>query len=76
METYVSLKGNKGQVSWLWKKVWTATGHGESFQQFLDSNQYTLNGILRLVAIEVNAYVCVEQYWLAHTPGWYVHTPG
>ena len=49
IETYVTIKGNKGQISWLWKKVWTGNGHGESFQEFLDSHQYTLNGILRLV---------------------------
>jgi phosphoethanolamine N-methyltransferase len=47
IETYVTLKGHKGQISWLWKKVWTGSGHGESFQEFLDSRLYTLNKILR-----------------------------
>jgi phosphoethanolamine N-methyltransferase len=57
IETYVTIKGNKGQISWLWQKVWTGNGHGESFQEFLDSHQYTLNGILRYERIFGHGYI-------------------
>ncbi|XP_062521240.1 uncharacterized protein LOC134196183 [Corticium candelabrum] len=53
LQAYIQLKSNPNQLCWLYKKVTkpgVANGHpGEhpSFQQFLDKQQYSLNGILR-----------------------------
>ena len=46
-----------GQICWLWQKV-EADGPGErGFQRFLDTSQYTLNGILRYEWIFGEGYV-------------------
>jgi len=48
--TYIKYKGNPNQVCWLVEKVehpeWTSHGF-KTFQQFLDTQQYSRNGILR-----------------------------
>ena len=53
LQAYIWLKSNPNQLCWLYKKITrpaTVNGHSEghpSFQQFLDKQQYSINGILR-----------------------------
>lgn len=50
VKTYVEMKQNKNQVCWLMQKVVKDTSFADdsmSFQQFLDTKQYSKNGILR-----------------------------
>uniref|UniRef100_A0A674CB94 phosphoethanolamine N-methyltransferase n=1 Tax=Salmo trutta TaxID=8032 RepID=A0A674CB94_SALTR len=50
VQTYIKMKNNQNQVCWLLEKVGRDTACQEgfrTFQQFLDNQQYTRNGILR-----------------------------
>lgn len=50
VQTYIKMKNNPNQICWLLEKVQRASGgtdHFQTFQQFLDHQQYTRNGILR-----------------------------
>jgi len=48
MQTYIDLKGNKNQYCWLLQKNQRADHSGQqTFQEFLDNQQYSKNGILR-----------------------------
>ncbi|KAJ1105988.1 hypothetical protein NDU88_003391 [Pleurodeles waltl] len=50
VQTYIKLKGNQNQVCWLMQRVSrdrSANQGYETFQQFLDNNQYSRRGILR-----------------------------
>ncbi|CAM6108571.1 unnamed protein product [Calypogeia fissa] len=44
---YVRNKKNQNQICWLWEKIPCSGPEEKSFQQFLDSVQYTSTGILR-----------------------------
>ncbi|XP_046553109.1 phosphoethanolamine N-methyltransferase 3-like isoform X1 [Haliotis rubra] len=58
--TYIKRKSNGNQVVWLWQKVKrdTSTNQGfQTFQEFLDSQQYSLNGILRYEKIFGRTFV-------------------
>lgn len=52
---YVRNKKNQNQICWLWQKIPSADDKG--FQRFLDSVQYTLNGILRYERIFGEGFV-------------------
>ncbi|XP_041845442.1 phosphoethanolamine methyltransferase [Melanotaenia boesemani] len=48
VQTYVEMKNNPNQICWLLQKVPRSSQYGFStFQQFLDNQQYTRQGILR-----------------------------
>ncbi|XP_065840486.1 uncharacterized protein [Oscarella lobularis] len=58
LQSYIRLKSNPNQLCWLYKKV-TSEGVCEamSTQQFLDKQQYTINGILRYERIFGAGYI-------------------
>merc|ERR1719187_2311533 len=48
--SYIRLKNNSGQVTWLYEKQVTEKKEPQefqTFQEFLDKSQYSINGILR-----------------------------
>jgi phosphoethanolamine N-methyltransferase len=51
IQTYIKLKNNANQICWLFQKTSTVCESAEqshsNFQQFLDKQQYSTNGILR-----------------------------
>uniref|UniRef100_A0A8C6U7R7 phosphoethanolamine N-methyltransferase n=1 Tax=Neogobius melanostomus TaxID=47308 RepID=A0A8C6U7R7_9GOBI len=50
VQTYIKMKNNPNQICWLLEKAQRplgGTNHFQTFQQFLDYQQYTRNGILR-----------------------------
>ena len=52
------LKGNRNQICWLVKKVKAENNHGfKTFQEFLDNQQYSRNGILRYEMIFGHNYI-------------------
>ncbi|XP_063951468.1 uncharacterized protein LOC129268806 isoform X1 [Lytechinus pictus] len=60
IQSYIKLKNNPNQYSWLWQKTQqdVDANHGfKSFQQFLDSRQYSLNSILRYEKVFGDGYV-------------------
>jgi len=54
---YVKAKGNPNQLCFLLRKMPHSSQEYESFQAFLDQNQYTRNGILRYERIFGSTYV-------------------
>eukprot|EP00118_Oscarella_pearsei_P012632 m.94560 g.94560 ORF g.94560 m.94560 type:complete len:496 (+) comp36822_c0_seq8:519-2006(+) len=62
LQSYIRLKSNPNQLCWLYKKVKSKSppsgaGSATSVQQFLDKQQYTINGILRYEKIFGAGYV-------------------
>jgi phosphoethanolamine N-methyltransferase len=59
VDTYARIKGNRNQMCWLWEKVQTSepTANGNASQEFLDSQQYAINGILRYEKIFGKGFV-------------------
>ncbi|KAK6297968.1 hypothetical protein J4Q44_G00310230 [Coregonus suidteri] len=60
VQTYIKMKNNQNQVCWLLEKVGRDTSCQEgfrTFQQFLDNQQYTRNGILRYEKMFGTGYV-------------------
>ncbi|XP_038078651.1 phosphomethylethanolamine N-methyltransferase-like [Patiria miniata] len=60
VQSYIKLKKNQNQFCWLMQKVKrdTDANHGfETFQQFLDNQQYTRQGILRYEKIFGDGYI-------------------
>lgn len=60
IQSYIKLKNNPNQYCWLWQKTRqdVEANHGfKSFQQFLDSRQYSLNSILRYEKVFGEGYV-------------------
>jgi len=50
LSSYIRLKNNSGQVTWLYQKQVTEKNEAQefqTFQEFLDKSQYSMNGILR-----------------------------
>jgi len=56
METYVRVKGNKGQIAWVWQKT-TRQGSTQELKHFLDTNQYSRHSILRYERIFGSTFV-------------------
>jgi phosphoethanolamine N-methyltransferase len=56
METYVKVKGNKGQIAWVWQKT-LRQGSVDELKYFLDNNQYSRHSILRYERIFGTAFV-------------------
>jgi len=59
VETYVRIKGNRNQICWLWQKVEVGSieKSGNATQEFLDNQQYAIDGILRYEKIFGYGYV-------------------
>lgn len=60
VQAYVQLKGNSNQICWLIQKVRVSPtdNHGyRTFQEFLDTQQYSQNGILRYEKIFGRTFV-------------------
>lgn len=60
LSSYIRLKSNSGQVAWLYQKQVTEKKEPQeyqSFQEFLDQSQYSVNGILRYEKIFGPGYV-------------------
>jgi len=59
--SYIKLKNNSGQVTWLAQKQLGESDDGvqgfQTFQEFLDKSQYSMNGILRYEKIFGPGYV-------------------
>lgn len=53
----IKVKGNPNQLCFLLRKMPHSAQEYESFQQFLDENQYTRQGILRYERIFGTTYV-------------------
>ncbi|XP_069036450.1 phosphoethanolamine methyltransferase isoform X2 [Lepisosteus oculatus] len=60
VQTYIKMKNNQNQLCWLLQKLprdRSANGGFDTFQQFLDSQQYSRRGILRYEKIFGRGYV-------------------
>ncbi|KAH7440936.1 hypothetical protein KP509_03G016800 [Ceratopteris richardii] len=57
VNAYVVNKRNQNQICWLWQKVKSLGPGDKTFQQFLDSSQYNLSGILRYERIFGDGFV-------------------
>jgi len=61
VQTYIDIKNNPNQKCWLlkhYKRTDLSQNHGEAtFQQFLDKQQYSMNGILRYERVFGKDYV-------------------
>lgn len=51
VDTYVRVKQNQNQVCWKWQKVVTPAPESNDFRHFLDSNQYSQEGIAAYQAV-------------------------
>jgi len=57
LDSYVQLKHNQNQLCWKFTKVVSDESRGPSFREFLDSKQYSRNGILRYERIFGEGFV-------------------
>eukprot|EP00299_Pterocystis_sp_00344_P016732 c8396_g1_i1.p1 GENE.c8396_g1_i1~~c8396_g1_i1.p1 ORF type:complete len:507 (-),score=114.77 c8396_g1_i1:23-1543(-) len=60
VDTYAQIKGNRNQICWLWQKVRVDSAEesaSSATQEFLDKQQYDVNGILRYEKIFGSGFV-------------------